>query len=80
MKKIVVLVVLTALFLIVSCDSGIKFDNPLDEHNQEAQTDAGTLGKECYKNKTCNKGLICDEETNTCIEESATEPTEDPTE
>lgn len=57
-----------SLFLF-SCDDGIKFDNPLDEHNQTAQSDAGQLGGECYRNKTCNEGLICDEENNICVEE-----------
>ena len=57
------------MFILFSCDDEIKFDNPLDEHNQTAQSDAGQLGGECYRNKTCNEGLTCDEKNNTCIEE-----------
>ena len=60
MKKVVVLVVLTALFLIVSCDSGIKFDNTLDEHNHDAQTE--TLGNICTGQTNCYKTSFAMEE------------------
>ena len=70
MKNFCIVLAFFSAFLLVSCDSGLKFKNPLDPNNQSAQSDAGKLGGECYKNKTCNEGLICDEESNICIEES----------
>ena len=71
MKKIFACFALFTLFFAVSCDDGIKFNNPNDKHNQTAQSDdEGQLGGECYPNKTCNKGLSCDKENNICIEES----------
>ena len=54
--------------VILSCDDGIKFDNPNDEKNKAA-VQQGELGGECYPNKTCDEGLTCDKESNTCIEE-----------
>lgn len=34
----------------------------------DAETMMGGLDGECYPNKTCNEGLICDTEQNICIE------------
>ena len=71
MKSKSLILLFVSLFVLFSCDDGIKFDNPNDKHNQTAQSDdEGQLGGECYPNKTCNKGLTCDKENNTCIEES----------
>ena len=57
-----------SLFVLLSCDDGIKFDNPNDEKNKAA-VQQGELGGECYPNKTCDEGLTCDKENNTCVEE-----------
>ena len=32
-------------------------------------SDFGKLGGECYPNKTCDKGLLCDTENNVCVED-----------
>ena len=56
------------VFLSVSCDSGVKLNNPNDPNNRISQG-MGESGKECYPNNTCNKGLVCDEETSTCIKD-----------
>ena len=61
--------VLTAMILAVSCDSGLKFNNPNDPNNQ-AKVQQGELNGECYPNKTCNEGLTCDKENNICLEVS----------
>ena len=76
MKKILVVFALfCTLFFAVSCDSGLKFENPNDPNNKISQSKTGELGGECYRNKTCNEGLICDEESNSCVK--APESTED---
>ena len=49
--------VLTAMVSMISCGGDNKSKNA-----------TGTLGGECYGNKSCNDGLICDEENNTCVE------------
>lgn len=69
MKKIcLILAVFTVLFFAVSCDSGLKFENPLDPNNRTADSEeTGTLGGKCYPNKTCDNGLVCDKENNVCI-------------
>ena len=56
-------------FISVSCDSGPKFNNPNDPANQTSQKETGELGGECYPNRTCNEGMVCDEDSNSCIEE-----------
>ena len=65
-----VFAVFTALVLAVSCDSGLKFENPNDPNNQISQSETGELGGKCYPNKTCNEGLICDKESNSCVKDS----------
>ncbi|MBO4712010.1 hypothetical protein J5681_08900, partial [bacterium] len=57
-----------SLLFIFACDDGVKFDNPNDEKNKAA-VQQGELGSECYPNKTCDEGLTCDKENNTCVEE-----------
>lgn len=67
--KINFLILLSILSIVIlSCDDGVKFDNPNDEKNK-AEIQQGELGGECYPNKTCNEGLTCDKENNTCVEE-----------
>ena len=65
-KSLILLIV--SLFILLSCDSGVKLNNPNDPNNRISQG-MGELGKECYPNKTCNKGLVCDEGSSTCIKE-----------
>ena len=63
---------LTAMFLMIGCGEGAT---------AVSGSEAGSLGKECYPNKTCNSGLTCDEESNLCVEDSEnpTNPTDEPT-
>ena len=63
-----ILLGILSIFLF-SCDDGIKFNNPNDPDNKVA-VQQGELNGECYPNKTCDEGLTCDKENNTCIEES----------
>ena len=65
MKKF--LIVFTAMILMLSCGEGTT---------AVSGNEAGSLGKECYPNKSCNSGLICDEESNLCVEDSEN-PTDD---
>ena len=65
-KSLILLIV--SLFILFSCDSGVKLNNPNDPNNRISQG-MGESGKECYPNNTCNKGLVCDEESNTCIKD-----------
>ena len=84
MKHLYLIFAFFALFLAVSCDGPVKFEDSPEGHSQtEEPKEAGTLGGECYKNQTCNSGLICDEESNTCMKEPGnptdtgdTEPTD----
>ncbi len=69
-KTYIIFTALFCVFLLFSCDSGLKFENPNDPNNQTSDSKkTGTLGGECYPNKTCNEGLTCDKENNICIEE-----------
>ena len=49
---------MTAMLFMISCVG-----------NNKSKNATGTLGGECYGNKSCNDGLICDEESNTCVED-----------
>jgi len=75
MKKLfLVLAVPAAVILLVSCNSTLKFDNPNDAVNQYDDSDSqkyetGEIYGECYPNKTCNEGLICDKDYNICIKD-----------
>lgn len=57
MKKNFVILTLFCAFFAVSCGSG------------DSQKNTGELNEACYPNKTCNEGLVCDEEKNLCIED-----------
>lgn len=73
MKKLFVcFAVFAAMVLMLSCGEGTT---------AVSGSEAGSLGKECYPNKTCNSGLTCDEESNLCVEDSEnpTNPTDEPT-
>ena len=49
-------------------DSGDTVD---DKDTEEPGKQQGELYGRCYPNKTCNEGLVCDEENNTCIKDPA---------
>ena len=55
------------LLILCSCNDPVKFENSGDDSNTEAEV--GALGGNCYPNQTCGKGLICDEESNTCVKD-----------
>ena len=57
------------MFLMVSC-GGSSSDN-------NSVSNFGKLGRECYPNKTCDSGLICDDESNTCIVKNSNNPIND---
>ena len=64
MKKIfAVFALLSALFFAVGCGGGSKNDN-------DSVTNFGKLGYECYPNKTCDEGLLCDTDNNVCVKDT----------
>ena len=87
MKRCGSIFALFLMFFAVSCDNGLKFNNPNDKNSdayrggdadsegtdddaeRPAGREQGGLYGECYENQTCNPGLICDEESNTCMKE-----------
>ena len=75
MKKLfVVSAVLAAMISAVSCNSTLDFNNPNDQNSQSSGTDntrsdTGEIYGECYPNKTCNEGLVCDKDYNICIKD-----------
>ena len=89
------LAVLAAFFLVASCDDGLKFENPYDKNNANAaesndsgngdagetpsERNQGELYGDCYPNKTCNEGLICDDVNNICIKDQAAANDDDKT-
>ena len=69
MKKITVILLLSAVILIFSaCNSG-------SSKNKEKREE-GTIYGRCYENGTCNEGLTCDTENNVCIRDNQ-EPAND---
>ena len=68
-KNLVVFALFAVLIFIVSC--GGDGSKKLVEGG-ESEKKAGELGGECYGNGTCNAGLICDDESNTCVEDPDT--------
>ena len=62
MKKIFVVFVLFCAFLIVSCGGSSK--------NVGSKENVGKLAGPCYPDKSCDEGLVCDEEKNLCVEDS----------
>ena len=89
------LAVLAAFFLVASCDDGLKSKNPDDKNNSgsaesndsgngdagetPSERNQGELYGECYPNKTCNEGLICDEVNSICIKDPAAANEDDKT-
>lgn len=66
MKKITVFALFFAIFcvmfLMIGCGSSSSSDN-------NSAANMGKLGKECYPNETCDKGLLCDTDNNVCVED-----------
>ena len=58
-----------ALCFFVSCGNGSGSSNN-GNGSGDSVSNFGKLGSECYPNKTCDEGLICDKEKNLCIEDS----------
>ena len=50
------------MFLMISCGDGSSSDN-------NSVTNFGKLGGECYPNRTCDKGFICDAKHNVCLKD-----------
>lgn len=71
MKKLLLIsAVLAAMFFVVSCENKLSFVNTPDIDDNTA--DSGKTGKEggeCYEDKTCDEGLICEEERNLCVKD-----------
>lgn len=71
MKKLLLIsAVLAAMFFMVSCENNLTFISTHDVDDNTA--DSGKTGKEggeCYEDKTCNEGLICEEERNLCVKD-----------
>ena len=91
MKKIFYFcTVLTLLVFVLGC-GGSKKDNVYDypdedstdadtaDDSEEPASKQGELDGECYPNKTCNEGLVCDKDSNTCIKDpgNTEEPDDD---
>ena len=58
------LLVFTLCFF-VSCGGG----SSKPESGGDSVSNFGKLGQECYPNKSCDEGLLCDEENNVCVED-----------
>ena len=71
MKKLLLIsAVLAAILFMVSCENKLSFVNTPDIDDNTA--DFGKTGKEggeCYEDKTCDEGLICEEERNLCVKD-----------
>ena len=82
MRKLFSFFAVFVLLFMLACGGGKKdniYDYPdedstnvntTDGDNGEPDRKQGELYGECYPNKTCNEGLICDEENNVCIKDN----------
>ena len=58
------------LFFVEGCGCSRDKSSPYDEYSQdESDKQCGTLYAPCCVRRTCEEGLRCDAETNTCLEE-----------
>ena len=72
MKKFFAVFALVCAVFLISCGDDAKKVYPESENEDEDSVKAqGELGGECYPNKTCNEGLICDTGNNQCVEDNA---------
>ena len=68
MKKIFVcFVMFIAMIFFAACGGSSK---PANESGDDSVSNFGKLGQECYPNKSCDEGLLCDKENNVCIEDT----------
>ena len=65
MKKFFVLFALFCTVFLISCGGG----SSKPESGGDSVSNFGKLGSECYPNKTCDEGLLCDKERNICVED-----------
>ena len=89
MKKLFVcFAVFTALIFMISCgdigEVNVGDINVGTGTNDQGNSDSGTSDKkqgelygECYPNKTCDEGLACEEESNTCIKKTGSSENND---
>ena len=75
--------ILSALVFVLGCGESKK-DNVYDYPDEDSADDdsdrkPGELYGECYPNKTCNEGLVCDKDNNICIKDPGNieEPADD---
>ena len=75
-KNFAVFALFATLTFVISCGGG---SSKIVVEGSESEKNTGELGGECYGNGTCNRGLICDEESNICVEdpENPSEQTDD---
>lgn len=71
MKKLLLIsAVLAAMFFMVSCENKLTFLSTHDVDDNTADSGkTGKEGRECYEDKTCDEGLICEEERNLCVKD-----------
>lgn len=55
-------------------------DDDYEEEEPASEKKRGTLGGECYPNKTCNIGLVCDTGNNICIKKEEDPKDDEPDE
>lgn len=74
MKKFcfILLVIISTVFFVAACGDSENSELGTDtasetDDDTEASTVMGELDGECYPNRTCNDGLVCDVEKNVCI-------------
>ncbi len=65
MKSKSLILLLVSLFVLFSCDDGIKFDNPLDERNRTSDSNDTEAGTESDNDKTDTESEYDDDKTDT---------------
>ena len=71
MKKLLLIsAVLAAMLFMVSCENKLtSVSTPDIDDNTADSGKTGKEGGECYEDKTCDEGLICEEERNLCVKD-----------
>lgn len=67
MKNFCAVFALFCTVILISCGGGSS--KPANESGGDSVSNFGKLGQECYPNKNCDEGLLCDEENNVCVED-----------